>query len=77
MIAVSMKKLLEYKKSGGLTWKNIQGCFNTNTSLVAMEESQEITKQFTSETSSDFKFDGSPDPVLVQKVRAHFCQKSV
>ncbi|KAF8144732.1 hypothetical protein K438DRAFT_2101479 [Mycena galopus ATCC 62051] len=68
MIAISMQKLLEYKKNGGLSWKNVQGCFNTNPSLVPMEESQELTKQFVSETSSNFKFNGDPDPVLVQKV---------
>ncbi|KAJ7466178.1 hypothetical protein B0H11DRAFT_2284643 [Mycena galericulata] len=68
MIAVSMKELLKYKQQGALSWKNIQGCFNANTTLVAMEEPQEITQQYVSETSADFKFDGSPDPNLVQKV---------
>lgn len=68
MIAVSMKELLKYKKDNALTWKNIQGCFNTNVSLVAMEDPQEVTKEFVSDHSADFKFDGSPDPDLVQKV---------
>ncbi|KAJ4490563.1 hypothetical protein J3R30DRAFT_3694238 [Lentinula aciculospora] len=51
-----------------LSWVNIQGCFNQNTSLVADSSPTEVVKEYFSETSADFKFDGSPDPSLVQKV---------
>ncbi|KAJ4490561.1 hypothetical protein J3R30DRAFT_3399876 [Lentinula aciculospora] len=68
MIAISMKKLIELKKQNALSWENVQGCFNQNTSLVPDSSPSEIVKEFVSETSSDFKFDGSPDPQLVQKV---------
>ncbi|KAG7090534.1 hypothetical protein E1B28_009643 [Marasmius oreades] len=68
MIAISMKKLLELKNKNALSWNDIQGCFNQNTSLIAESSPKEIVKEFTAESSSDFKFDGSPDPNLVQKV---------
>jgi len=68
MIAVSMKELLKYKDQGALSWENIQGCFNTNTTLESMGDPEEITKDYVSDTDHDFKFDGSPDPSLVQKV---------
>lgn len=68
MIAVSMKKLLELKNRNALSWENIQACFNQNTSLVADSSPVEIVKQYVSNNTADFKFDGSPDPQLVQKV---------
>lgn len=68
MIAFSLKELLKYKQNGALNWENIERCFSANTYLVSMEQPQEITKQYISESSSDFHFDGSPDPSLVQKV---------
>ncbi|KAJ3825243.1 hypothetical protein F5878DRAFT_342263 [Lentinula raphanica] len=68
MIAITMKKLIELKEKKSLSWDNIQGCFNQNTSLVADSSPTEIVKEYVSESSSDFKFDGSADPQLVQKV---------
>ncbi|KAJ4490562.1 hypothetical protein J3R30DRAFT_3678888 [Lentinula aciculospora] len=68
MIVLTMKKLIELKKQNALSWENIQGCFNQNTSLVADSSPTEIVKEFISNSEADFKFDGSPDPQLVQKV---------
>ncbi|KAJ4490559.1 hypothetical protein J3R30DRAFT_3694234 [Lentinula aciculospora] len=69
MIVVTMRKLIELKKQNTLSWENIQGCFNQNTSLVADSSPQEIVKEFVSNSEADFKFNGSPDPQLVQKVK--------
>jgi len=68
MIAISMKQLLELKEQNKLDWKNIQGCFNQNTSLVADGNPVEIVKDFTSNSTADFKTDGSADPKIVQKI---------
>ncbi|KAG7090544.1 hypothetical protein E1B28_009652 [Marasmius oreades] len=68
MVAFSMKKLLELKDKNSLSWESIQECFNQNPSLVADDSPKEIVKDFTTKSSSDFRFDGSPDPNLVQKV---------
>ncbi|KAG7090535.1 hypothetical protein E1B28_009644 [Marasmius oreades] len=68
MVASSMKKLLELKNKNSLSWENIQECFKQNKTLVAESSPKEIVENFTTESSSDFKFDGSPDPNLVQKV---------
>jgi hypothetical protein len=72
MIGITMKELVILKDNAGLSWVNIQGSFNQNTTLRAITEAQEIVQQYVSETSHDFLFDGSPDPSLVDKVGLDF-----
>ncbi|KAF9255047.1 hypothetical protein L218DRAFT_967604 [Marasmius fiardii PR-910] len=67
-ILVSTNKLIELKNSGDLTWNRILGVFYSNPFLVSISGSERIVKEFVSETSANFKFEGSPDPELVQKV---------
>ncbi|KAF9255049.1 hypothetical protein L218DRAFT_967612 [Marasmius fiardii PR-910] len=68
-ILVSTNKLLELKNSGDLTWNRILGVLNSNPVLVSNSGSEQIVKEFVSETSANFKFsEGSPDPELVRKV---------
>jgi hypothetical protein len=68
MIVSSMRDLLKLKEQGALNWENILGCFNSNTNVIALEKLQVIDETYHSDSSADFKFSGSPDPELVQKV---------
>jgi len=76
MIAVSMKELLKYKDQDALTWTNIQGCFNANTTLESVGDPEEINEQFVSDSTHDFKFNGDPDPKLVQEVMNWWASKA-
>jgi len=67
LIAISNKELLKIPE-GQRNWDRVQACFLANASAKPMGDPVSVPAELNSSTTSNFKFDGKPDPKLVQQV---------